>query len=180
MDYRAKLIKDSSILCKKYKILQYLPVISIGISFILMGAVTLLLAATNRQVIDSYSQNELIGIRKEIASAKQGFASKGLEKYGNHYTMLAYRGSTGSAEIHENEVDVFMVQEGEAVLLTGGTMVGSHLQKAGELRGSSISGGEKRTIKVGDVIHIPAGVPHQLLVPAGGAITYFVVKIAGQ
>ncbi len=38
-------------------------------------------------------------------------------------------------------------------------------------------GGTKQEVAAGDVVHIPAGVPHQMLLPQGGTITYFVVKI---
>jgi mannose-6-phosphate isomerase-like protein (cupin superfamily) len=94
--------------------------------------------------------------------------------------MLAYRAETGSSEIHQHEADIFVVEDGEAVIVTGGKMIGGHLQNAGELRGTSIEGGEKRMLKTGDIIHIPAGMPHQILVTRGKPITYFVVKVSGQ
>jgi quercetin dioxygenase-like cupin family protein len=59
-------------------------------------------------------------------------------------------------------------------------MTGGKLQKPGELRGTSIEGGQKRPLKTGDIIHIPAGMAHQIIVTPGKPITYFVVKIKGQ
>jgi hypothetical protein len=46
-----------------------------------------------------------------------------------------------------------------------------------EIRGSSISGGERKSLGPGDVVQISAGIPHQLLLDAGRQFTYFVVKI---
>ncbi len=119
-------------------------------------------------------------MRQQLAQKKTPFASRDLEKYGNHYTMLAYREATGSSEIHEHEADIFFIQQGDATIILGGKMTGGKVQKPGELRGTSIEGGEKRPLKTGDVIHIPAGVAHQILVPPGKPFTYFVVKVTGQ
>jgi mannose-6-phosphate isomerase-like protein (cupin superfamily) len=119
-------------------------------------------------------------MQKQLAGQKTRFASKDLQRYGNHYTMLAYRSETGSSEIHEHEADILIVEDGDASIVTGGKMIGGHLQKPGEIRGRSIEGGEKRPLKTGDIIHIPAGMPHQILISRGKPITYFVVKVSGQ
>jgi quercetin dioxygenase-like cupin family protein len=49
---------------------------------------------------------------------------------------------------------------------------------AGELRGSAISEGEERRIAPGDMIILPAGVPHWVRSIDGKEITYFGLKIA--
>jgi quercetin dioxygenase-like cupin family protein len=59
-------------------------------------------------------------------------------------------------------------------------MVNPHTTKAGEIRGSSIAGGERHNLGVGDIVHIPAGTPHQLLVENGKPFTYFVIKVSAQ
>ena len=82
--------------------------------------------------------------------------------------------------MHEHEADIFIIEKGEATLLSGGKMVNPHTQKPGEIRGTSISGGERHMVAAGDIIHIPAGEPHQLLIEAGKPFTYFVVKVTGQ
>jgi mannose-6-phosphate isomerase-like protein (cupin superfamily) len=140
--------------------------------------VALTAVAQTTQVVDLYTPRDLIAMRQQMGRKANSF--RDLQKYGNHYTMLAHRETTGSSEIHEHEADIFFVQEGDSVIVTGGKMVGGHLQKPGELRGTSIEGGQKRSLKAGDVIHIPAGVPHQILVSPGKPITYFVVKVTGQ
>jgi mannose-6-phosphate isomerase-like protein (cupin superfamily) len=108
------------------------------------------------------------------------YAGERLGTYGNHYTMIAHREGDGEAELHEREADVFVVESGAATLVVGGEMVNGKTTTAGEVRGPSIKGGEKKPLATGDIVHIPARVPHQLLVPAGTEFTYFVIKVQGQ
>jgi mannose-6-phosphate isomerase-like protein (cupin superfamily) len=131
-------------------------------------------------VVDHYSAKDLAGIKDKLAAGHPTYKSEQLKKYKGHYSMLAYREATGSSEVHEHEADIFVVQEGEGSLLIGGKLVNSHVEKPGELRGTSIAGGETIHYAAGDIFHIPAGVPHQLLVEKGKHISYFVMKVAGQ
>ncbi len=138
------------------------------------------MAANAQQRVDIYSAKELQAASGQLSKKRTQFASQDLARYGNHYTLLAYREATGSSELHEHEADVFVVESGEAVLVSGGKIVNPHTQKAGEIRGTSIDGGERHQVGPGDIIHIPAGTPHQLLVDKGKPFTYFVVKVTGQ
>ena len=117
-------------------------------------------------------EKELVGKMgdKKMASAT-------LETYGNHLTMLAHREGNGEVEVHEKMADVILVESGEATLMVGGTVVGGHPTTPGEIRGTSITGGEKKMLGAGDAVHIPAKVPHQMMVADGKKITYFVVKV---
>ena len=130
--------------------------------------------------VDIYSAKELQAISHKLAQKQTQFASRDLARYGNHYTMLAFRNATGSSEVHEHEADIFIVESGEATLVTGGRVMDPHETKAGEIRGSSIEGGERHSIATGDIIHIPAGTPHQLLIDKNKPFTYFVIKVTGQ
>jgi len=60
---------------------------------------------------------------------------------------------------------VITVMAGEGTLIVGGTVVGGHSTAPGETRGTSITGGTMHQMEPGDVIHIPAKVPHQMMVP---------------
>ena len=91
--------------------------------------------------------------------------------------MLAHREGDGEVEVHDKMADVFYVVSGEASLIVGGTVVGGHPTTPGEIRGTSITGGEKKMLGTGDAVHIPAKMPHQMLVANGKKITYFVVKV---
>jgi quercetin dioxygenase-like cupin family protein len=86
------------------------------------------------------------------------------------------RAGPGQVEIHEKETDIFYVTAGEATIVTGGTMVGGRQTAPSQLRGSDVKGGETRHLKKGDVIVIPAGVPHWFKeVPV--SINYLTIKV---
>jgi mannose-6-phosphate isomerase-like protein (cupin superfamily) len=127
--------------------------------------------------VDIYSPSEIQSMTDKLAAKGTPFSSEALKQYGNHYTMLAHREATGSSEVHEKEADIFVITSGSGTLVTGGSVVKPHTEKPGEIRGTSISGGEKHEVRQGDIIHIPAGVPHQLLLAKGHPVTYFVVKV---
>jgi len=62
---------------------------------------------------------------------------------------------------HGSISEVWVVREGLAVLATGGTIVDAVAGAGpGDFSGSSIEGGVERTIKAGDLVYIPTGVPH--------------------
>jgi len=114
---------------------------------------------------------------KELAARGDGSASETLEKYPHHYTMLAYRQHSGGGELHQNFADIFFILDGHATVVTGGSLVDGKTAGPGEIRGKSVEGGARQELKAGDVVHIPAGMPHQTLVEDGASVTYFVVKV---
>ncbi len=91
----------------------------------------------------------------------------------------SHRTGPGHVELHEKETDVFYVTEGAATFITGGTMVGGKKTTPGQMAGTDIQGGETHQLTKGDVIVIPAGMPHWFkAVPQ--SISYFVVKVVKQ
>jgi mannose-6-phosphate isomerase-like protein (cupin superfamily) len=141
-------------------------------------AATVLIAATS--AVDHYTTADLTAIKDKISAGHPTFKSEQLKQYKEHYTMLAHREATGSSEVHEHEADLFVIESGEGTIVMGGQLVKSHVEKPGELRGTGIEGGEKMHYAPGDIIHIPAGVPHWMLVEKGKEVTYFVMKVSGQ
>jgi len=85
------------------------------------------------------------------------------------------REGPGMAEVHDWETDVVYVLEGSATVITGGTVIDPKVTEPGQVRGPVIQGGESRRIAKGDVVVIPAGVPHWFK-EVQGPLTYFVVK----
>ena len=117
-------------------------------------------------------------IKSRVAKAKLDEHKVGLDRvanWGNHGLLAIRREGDGEAEVHETQVDVIFVMSGEGTLIVGGTMEGSHPTTAGEIRGTSIKGGVSHKMAAGDVFHIPAKIPHQMLVPK--LITFEVVKV---
>jgi mannose-6-phosphate isomerase-like protein (cupin superfamily) len=100
-----------------------------------------------------------------------------LADYGDHRFRLLYRDADGNPEQHDRIVDVVIVQSGEGTLVMGGTMIGRRAGSgAGEFVGTSLEGGERHALGPGDVVHIPATIPHSFLVPKGKHLTYVLVK----
>jgi mannose-6-phosphate isomerase-like protein (cupin superfamily) len=132
------------------------------------------------QQVDHYTPRSLAEKSKplqEKAAATNGSASTTLEKYGVDYTMLSFRSSDGGAELHEKFADIFVITDGSATLLSGGELDHPVSDEPGEVRGSGILHPVTTQLSKGDVVHIPANTPHQMLVPKGATVTYFVVKV---
>ena len=113
----------------------------------------------------------------KLARQGDGSAGETLKEYPRHCAMLSFRSRDGEAEIHENFADVFYVLEGRATLVTGGTVAGARLIKPGETRGTSVEGGMRQELRAGDVAHVPAGLPHQMLVVGEQTVTCLVMKV---
>jgi glc operon protein GlcG len=95
---------------------------------------------------------------------------------GESYMVHASRREKpGMAEIHTKDADIVYVLDGTATLVTGGSAVDAKVTEPDELRGSSISGGEAQALKKGDVIIVPAGVPHWFK-EVSNPFLYYVVK----
>jgi len=65
-----------------------------------------------------------------------------------------------AVEVHTNEADLFYVIDGTATQILGGTVVGGKDTGPGQIRGSKIDGGQTYHLSKGDVMWVPAGVPH--------------------
>ena len=114
---------------------------------------------------------------RKLAAYSEGSASETLKEYPRHAAMLSVRGRDGIAELHERFADLFVVLDGRATLITGGKVVGAHTVGAGEIRGTAVEGGTRMELRAGDIAHVPAGVPHQMLVPGDQSFSSFVLKI---
>jgi quercetin dioxygenase-like cupin family protein len=94
----------------------------------------------------------------------------------NYRVHIFHRDKPGEVEVHTKDTDIFYMLEGSATFVTGGTMVGGKETAPSEFRGASMDGGVVRVITQGDVIIIPANVPHwfkEIQQP----ITYLGVKV---
>ena len=94
----------------------------------------------------------------------------------NLRVQIAHRDMPGMVEVHDKETDTIYVLAGAATFVTGGTMIGGKVTEPGQQRGTDIDGGEPHTLAKGDVIVIPAGVPHWFK-EVRGSIDYYVVKV---
>ena len=100
--------------------------------------------------------------------------------------LVLRRDTSGRPEVHERVADIFVIQAGGATVVSGGRVEGARLMEPGEWNGGRIVPDtgvtsatrpiSRRATGPGDVVVIPAGVPHQVEVPRGGFVTYVIIK----
>lgn len=110
-------------------------------------------------------------------SKASGSSGATLGDYTSHAIKLSVRTASGGAEIHAHYDDIFVVTEGKATLITGGTVMNAQTGNDGETKGSSLQDGQSQTITKNDIVHIPAGTPHQLIIAPGDVFSTIVVKV---
>jgi mannose-6-phosphate isomerase-like protein (cupin superfamily) len=127
---------------------------------------------------DGFAMYKASEIQARAKATKLDANKAGLDRvatWGNHGLLIVRREGDGAVEVHETQVDLVTVISGEGTLIVGGTMVDGKTTAPGEVRGKSINGGERKAMAPGDVFHIPAKIPHQMLVPKSLVIQ--VVKV---
>jgi mannose-6-phosphate isomerase-like protein (cupin superfamily) len=90
--------------------------------------------------------------------------------------VLAQRRSAGEVEFHEKTNHVFIIVEGEATFVTGGTLVDARQTAPDQRRAASVQGGQTHHLTKGDVITIPAKTPHWFKEVPTQTIAYYAVN----
>lgn len=120
-------------------------------------------------------QRQLVQLAQQ--GKTKGSSGSTLGDYGTHAIKLSERTVSGGAEVHAHFDDVMIVMNGNATLITGGELIDSHGGSKGESTGSGIRNGITKSIGTGDIVHVPAGVPHQLLIAPGTTYSALVIKV---
>jgi mannose-6-phosphate isomerase-like protein (cupin superfamily) len=134
----------------------------------------LLISAVSLSAAQSGSTVTFVGHEK--VSALMAANGGALANGSDFAVSIARRTAAGQVEVHDKETDTFYVLDGSATFVTGGTMVGGKVSRANQQVGTDITGGETRQLAKGDVITIPAGVPHWFK-EVQQPFTYYMVKI---
>jgi len=126
-----------------------------------------------------WTSSELKAFSKSLGPKMdaQKVATQQLGGHNNYTFSVAHREGSGRAELHQTHADIFFVQSGSATLVYGGSMVNPKTTEPHEMRAASITGGIEKKLSAGDVVTIPAKVPHQMKLEPGTEVTYFVVKV---
>ena len=90
--------------------------------------------------------------------------------------VLAQRRGSGEVEVHETTNHVFIIVEGEATFVTGGTLVGAKQTAPGQIRASDVQGGQVHHLTKGDVITVPAKTPHWFKEVPTKTIAYYAIN----
>ncbi len=96
------------------------------------------------------------------------------------FQVAAGRRGPGQVEYHEHTNHLFFMLDGEVTLVVGGTMVDPKQTAPGQMRATSLEGGETYHLTKGDVITIPAKTPHWFKDIPTSTISYYAVNIESQ
>jgi mannose-6-phosphate isomerase-like protein (cupin superfamily) len=96
----------------------------------------------------------------------------------NGLIVIANRATARGSEVHAKTNHLFIIVEGEATFVTGGTLTNARETAPGQIRGDGIEGGETRQLRKGDVITIPANTPHWWKdTSKSGSVGYYAINI---
>jgi mannose-6-phosphate isomerase-like protein (cupin superfamily) len=119
-------------------------------------------------------------LRAMVATTKDGVVTATVPTGPGARVLMARRDRDGEVEVHEHLNDEFVVQAGRAVVRVGGAVTGNRQTAPGEWRGGTMSEGKFYSLAPGDVLWIPAGQPHQVLVAKGASFSYLAVKFEAK
>jgi len=148
-------------------------------ALILLFLATLSIGAADAPTFSLWTPGNARQIGKDLSGKlnAQGSATQKLADLGNYNFGLTLRRQSGGAEVHLKTADIFVIEDGEADLVTGGAVVDPKNSSPTEVRGSAIAGGTTHHVTAGDVMTIPAGMPHQMKVAPGKEVLYMAIKV---
>jgi mannose-6-phosphate isomerase-like protein (cupin superfamily) len=92
-----------------------------------------------------------------------------------HRPELRSANQAPNAEQHEGATDVYFVVAGSGTVTVGGELESKRTSRPGEYTGP-IKGGKPFKLQAGDILDIPANMPHAT-VPDAGGMTYVLMKV---
>lgn len=90
----------------------------------------------------------------------QGFAWRPLVRNGEVVAAIEIWRAPGKPAAHPHEAEYATVLAGYGTLVSGGRLIDAKVSNLGLTEGSRIEGGTTRALRPGDVLLVPAGVPH--------------------
>ena len=90
--------------------------------------------------------------------------------------VLIRRAVSSAPEVHARWDDLVMIRSGDGVIEVGDSLVGSRYRAPGERMGGTITEKHQIVVHPGDVVRIPAAVPHAFIVSGAMPLTFLVIK----
>lgn len=118
-----------------------------------------------------------IGQMERDMTPGQGFLWRPLVQADGSVAALEYWRKPGRPAVHPSETEYAIVVAGEGSLVSGGRLTDPSVTRPGLTEGSAIEHGTTRALRKGDVVMIPAGVPHWFGV-RGGKLVLLGIKLA--
>lgn len=114
---------------------------------------------------------------RKLARFSEGSASETIREFSGYSLMLVVLLRSDDPAIHETYGCTLTVLDGRAKMLTGGIIERTRRVGTGEIKGLAISGGAIRELYGGDVVHLPPGTPHQLLLTGDQTLSYLLLRV---
>ncbi|PZR32446.1 cupin domain-containing protein [Caulobacter segnis] len=101
-------------------------------------------------------------LRQMLSEMKpdQGFMWRPVVRDGANVAAIEIWKKPGRPAVHPDQAEYAIVLEGAGTLISGGVMADPKVSNPTLVEGSRIEGGVTRPLGPGDVILVPAGVPH--------------------
>jgi mannose-6-phosphate isomerase-like protein (cupin superfamily) len=90
--------------------------------------------------------------------------------------LLIVRRSSSQPEVHARWDDLVIVRSGTGAIELGDSLAGSRYRAPGEREGGRIVAPYQFVLHAGDIVRIPAAVPHAFIVSGTAPLEYLVIK----
>lgn len=114
-----------------------------------------------------------------VAKTDAGLAVSPLPTGPNAVAIQVRREASGEVEVHDLQEDILIAQEGRATVVFG-TATGARQTTPGEWRGGTITETARHELAPGDILWVPVGLAHQMLLPPGGSFNYLALKFPAK
>jgi uncharacterized RmlC-like cupin family protein len=151
-------------------------------SLLTLLSVTAASAAPTQALADDLTPQYIAAdqIEAAISQPPVGTVAKQVGTSPNTAIWTIKRDTAGEVELHEIWNDVIIARSGNVTIRVGTRVVGNHQIKPHEWLGGKLVGGSVFTLKAGDLLFIPAGLPHQMTAVGGGSFSYLVIKTSAH
>jgi len=132
----------------------------------ILGGMVLNLQAPPNRTVDWPASNVTAGFKEMVGRKLE--SQRILEGGVFNFNLRRETAAEEGAGTHGKKADLYLIRSGEATLTTDGELInpkpatGGGGAKEGDTDGDGIRNGKSRTVRTGDVVFIPPGVPHQI------------------
>ncbi|OFW05782.1 MAG: hypothetical protein A3I61_06975 [Acidobacteria bacterium RIFCSPLOWO2_02_FULL_68_18] len=145
----------------------------------MLGGMVLGLPAPSNRTVDWPATNISAGFKEMVGRKLE--SQRILEGGVFNFNLRRETAAEEGAGTHGKKADLYLIRSGEATLTTDGELIGPKAAeggagaKEGDIDGSGIRNGKSRTVRAGDVVFIPPGVPHQITA-VNGEVQYLLFR----
>jgi hypothetical protein len=140
------------------------------------GAAEKLPAPTDKAL--SWTDAEMKTIAKELGAMKGPDAEHRFFREQSYNMEVRRLIGPQPILLHGKKSDFMVIQKGEGTYVSGGELVNPKAggEDPGDMRGDSIRGGVSVVLKPGDVMFVPAGIPHAFVETKPEGVTFVMVR----